>query len=63
MMLDPVINGFSANELKINLHICYHSIITFFIRVFGLGFSNNDHVDSLYRFRKTGIDKVKFDTN
>ena len=29
MLIDPVMNGFSLNEVKKHLHICYHSIITF----------------------------------
>ena len=29
MMIDPVINVFSPNEVRIHLHICDNSIITF----------------------------------
>ena len=50
-IIDPVINGFSTNNVSINLNICYHSIITFGIREKGLGFSKASHVDILDRFR------------
>ena len=53
-------NGFSPNEVKIHLHICDHSIITFGIRGLCLGFSNTSHVHSLDRFRKIVVDKFKF---
>ena len=61
MIIDPFINGFTPNEVKINLHICNPSIITFGIMGFCLGFSNTTHVDSLDRFRKPVLDKVKTD--
>ena len=61
MIIDPVINVFSHNEVKINLHICYHSIVNFGKRGLCLAFSNTSHVDSLYRFRKSVVGKVKFD--
>ena len=51
-IIDPVINGFSPNELIINLHVCYHSIVKFGVRGSCLGFSNTSHVDNLDRFRK-----------
>ena len=58
---DPVITGFIPNEVKGHLQIYDHSIVTFGIRGLYLGFSNTSHVDSLYRFRKSVVDKVKFD--
>ena len=61
ILIDPVINGFSPNELKFYLHIFYHSIVTFVIGGLCLGFSNTSHVDSLDKFRKSVVDKVKFD--
>ena len=59
--IDPVINLFSLNEVKTHFHICYHSIITFGIILLCLGFSNTSYVDSLYRSRKSVVDKVKID--
>ena len=61
MIIDTVINGFSTNEVKIYLHICDHSIITFGIRGLCLVFLNTSHVDNLDKFRKTVVDKVKLD--
>ena len=61
MIIDIVINGFTPNSVKGHFHICYHSIVTFGMRGFGLRFSNTSHVDSLDRFRKSVVDKVKFD--
>ena len=43
------------------MYIFDHSIITFVIGIFCLGFSNTSHADSLYRFRKTVVDKFRFD--
>ena len=63
MMIDPVINGFSPNEVKIHFHICDHSIIAFGIRGLCLGFPNTSYVDDVDRFRKTVVDEVKFDIN
>ena len=60
-IIDPVINGFSTNEVKSHLRIYDHSIITFDIRVFCLGVLNTSRVESLYRFRKSVVDKVKRD--
>ena len=59
--IDPVINGFIPNEVRRNLHICDHSIVTFCIRGFCLGFSSTYRVDSLDGFRKSVVDKVKRD--
>ena len=61
MMVDPVINVYTPNELKIHLHICDHSIINFGTRWFCLGFKKTSHVDSLDGFRNTFADQVKFD--
>ena len=61
MMIDPVINGFGPNEFNSHLHICDHSIYNFGIRGLFLGFSNTSNVESLDRFRKSVVDKVKFD--
>ena len=60
-MIDPVINGFSTNEVKNHLHIRDHSMVTFGIMGLCLVFSNTSHIDSLDRFRKSVVDKVKFD--
>ena len=47
MIIDPVINGFSHNEVRFNLYICDHSIITFGKILSCLGFLNTYHVDSI----------------
>ena len=57
--MDPVVNGFSPNDVSSHLHICDHSIVTFGIRGRCLGFSNTSRVDSLDRFRRTVVEKVK----
>ena len=59
--MDPVINGFSPNDVSSNLHICDHSIVKFGIREKYIGFSNTSHVDSLYRFRRSVFDNIKKD--
>ena len=59
--IDPVVNGFSSNEVKIHFHICYYSIIPFGIRGFCSGHYNTSHVNSLDRFIKSVVDKVKID--
>ena len=61
MVIDPDIRGFSPDKVKIHLHTFDHSSITFGIILLCLGSSNTSHVDSLDRFRKTVVDKVKFD--
>ena len=61
MMIDPVINGFSPNEIKIYLHICNTALSLFFIRGLWLRFSNTSHFDSLDMFIKTVFDWIKFD--
>ena len=63
MIIDPVTNGFIPIEVKSNFYICDNSILTFGKRGLCLGFSNNSHVESLYRFRKSVVDKVKLDIN
>ena len=63
MMIDPVVNGFSPNEVRSHLQICDHLIIAFGKRGFCLGFSNTSHVDSLDRFRKSVVEKFKLDIN
>ena len=60
-IIDPVINGFIPNDVSIHLHICDQSIVTFGIRGRCLGFSITYHVDSLDRFRRSVVDKVKGD--
>ena len=60
MIIYQFINGCSTNEVKIYFHICDHSIIKFGGK-FYLGFLNTSNVDSLDRFRKTLVDKVKPD--
>ena len=59
MKIHPVINVFSPNEVKIHLRIYYHSNITFGLRGLFLGSSITSHVDSLDRFIKSDVDKVK----
>ena len=61
MIIDPVINVFSPNKVSINFHLFDHSIITSEKIGFCIGFLNTSRVDSLYRFRKTVVDKVKVD--
>ena len=61
MIIDPVINGFNPNEVNIHWHFCDYSIVDFGIRGLCLGFSNSSHVDSLVRFRKSVVHKVKTD--
>ena len=63
MMVDTVINGFIPNEVISHLQIFDHSMIFFGIIGFCLGFSNTSHVDSLDRFRKSVVKKVKLDIN
>ena len=60
-IIDPVINGFSPNEVIIHLYICDHSIITFGRIGLCLGFSNTSNVESLERFRISVVDKFKLD--
>ena len=59
MEIHPVINGVSPHEVKSHLHICDIFVVTFGIRVSCLGFSKTPHVDSLYRFRKSVVNKFK----
>ena len=54
-----VINEFIPHEVRGNFHISDHSIGIFGIRYICLEFSNTPHVDSLYRLRKSVVDKVK----
>ena len=63
MIIDPVINGFSPNEVRSHLQICYHSIIDFWKIVLCLGFSKTSHVDILYSFIKSVVEKVKLEIN
>ena len=58
-IFNPVINEFSPNEVRIYLHIFYHSIVTFVIRGLCLGFSDTSHVDSLDRFINSVVGKFK----
>ena len=60
-IVDLVINGFSFHEARSHLHIYDYSIVNFGIRGLCLRFSNTFHVDILYRFRKSVIDKFKTD--
>ena len=60
-IIDPVINWFSPNEVRIHFHIYDQSIVTFGIRVLWFGFSDTSHVESLDRFGKLVFDKVKND--
>ena len=43
------------------MHICDHSIVTFGTSKKCLGFSNTSHVESLDKFRRSVVDKVKTD--
>ena len=61
MKNNPVINGFSPNDVKFHLEICDHSIVTSSIIGLCLGFSNTSDVDSLDMFRKLVFDQVKLD--
>ena len=61
MIIDPVINGFILNEVKIIFHIRVHSIITICIRGICLGFSNTSHAKNFYTFIKIVVDEEKFD--
>ena len=54
-IIDPVINGFSLNEIRSHFHRCDNSIITFVTRRLCLGFSSTSRVDSLYSFRRSVI--------
>ena len=58
-IIHPVINGFIPNYVSSNFHICDHSIVKFGIREKCLGLSNTSHVDSLDRFLKLVVYKVK----
>ena len=60
-IIDPVINGFSVNEVKSHIHIWDNKNISFSTRELCLGLSENSHVDSLDRFGKKVVDKVKYD--
>ena len=59
MTIDRVINVFIPNEVRGNLHICYHWIITIGKLCFCFGFSNASQVDSLDRFGKAVIEEFK----
>ena len=60
-IIDPVINGFSPNDVSSHFHICYHSIVKISIRDICLDSSNTSNVDSLGRFGISVVDKVKTD--
>ena len=61
MKTDPVINGFSTNEVTSHFHICEHSIVNFGQRGFCLGFSYTYRVDNLDSFIKVVVDKVNLE--
>ena len=61
IIIDLVLNVFSTNKLSSHLIICDQLVISFGKRGFCLVFSNTSHVDSLYRFRKSVVDKFKLD--
>ena len=63
MMIDPVIDGFSPNEVRRHLQICDNSIITFGQIGLCLGFSNPSCVNSLDRFIKSVVEKVELEIN
>ena len=58
MIIDPFINLFIPNVVRINLNIFNHSIINFVDRVFCLGFPNTSCDDSLDIFRIVVFEKV-----
>ena len=60
-MTELFIIGFSPTDESSHLQICDHSIVTFRIREKCIVFSNTSHVHSLYRFRRSVVDKVKSD--
>ena len=60
-IIDTVVNRFSPNDVSGHFRICDQSIATFGIREKYLGFSNTSHVESLCRFRRSVVDKVKSD--
>ena len=60
-IIDPVIYECIPNDESIHLHILDHSIVTFGIRENFIGLFNTSHVDSLDRFRRSVVDKVKSD--
>ena len=61
MKVDPIINVLITNEVKAHLQIFDNSIVTFGLRGLYLGVLNISHVESLYMFRKSVVDKVKLD--
>ena len=61
MVIDIIMKGFSLNKAKGHFHTCDHSIVTFVIIGCCSGFSNTYHVDSLDRFIKLVVNKVKVD--
>ena len=63
MVIDPVINVFSPNEVSSHFQICDHSIINFGKIGFCLGFSKTSHVESLDRFIKSMVEKVELEIN
>ena len=60
-IIDPVINGFSHNDVSTHFRIWDHSIVTFGISGKYLGLSNTSRVGNLYIFRGSVFDKVKTD--
>ena len=61
MKIDPVINVFSNNKLKGHFRIYDKSIVIFVKRGLCLELSNTSRVESLDRFRKKVVNKVKLD--
>ena len=61
IMIDPVNNLFCLNKVRIYFQICDLSMFYFWKICLCLRFSNTSNVDSLDRFRKLVVDKVKLD--
>ena len=57
-MIDPVLNVFMPNEVKIHFRICDNSFVTFVIIGLCLVFSNTSHVDSLDKVKTSVVNKV-----
>ena len=61
-IIDPVINVFSSNDLSSHLKFSDHWIVTFGSLEKCVVLLITSRVDSLYRLRRSVIDKVKTDT-
>ena len=57
--IDPILNGFSPNDVSSHLHIFDHSIVTFVMKERCLGFIKTYRVDILDRFTRSVVDKIE----